>query len=195
MQGHLYTQDANENSNDGGDEASFSIGSGVASWSNSNKRTAERKVRLLRCFTNSIPWVYVGHSGSVCISSTCGGYYKNKIFRTASWQGKRNQVQFTYLVFIQSYELFHPGSSAATGTVPKWTNSKWQGQDLVRLHRFCPLITMVGFRSLPSRPSWWTSWIYQPPELRRILPMISCDVTLCCHFFATKKCAKYEIHK
>ena len=87
MQGHHYTLDANENSNDGGDEASFSIGSGVASWSNSNKRTAERKVRLLRCFTNSIPWVYVGHSGSVCISSTCGGYYKNKIFRTTYDRG------------------------------------------------------------------------------------------------------------
>ena len=92
--------------------------------------------------------------------------------RPLSWKlaRKRNQVQFTYLVFIQSYELFHPGSSAATGTVPKWAKSKWQGQDLVRLHRFCPLITMVGFSCLPCRPSRWSSWIYQPPDfLRRFL--------------------------
>ena len=98
------------------------------------------------------------------------GTTKTKSFvlrqRPRSWKlaRKRNQVQFTYLVFIQSYELFHPGSSAATGTVPKWAKSKWQGQDLVRLHRFCPLITMIGFRSLPCRPSRWSSWIYQPPE-------------------------------
>ena len=80
MQGHLYTLEANENSNDGGDEAFFYIGSGVASWANSNKRTAERKVR---CFTNPIPWVYVWviqALGYLC--TTYGGYYKTKILRT-----------------------------------------------------------------------------------------------------------------
>ena len=52
----------------------------MASWSNSNKRTAERKVR---CFTNPIPWVYVWviqALGYLC--TTYGGYYKTKILRT-----------------------------------------------------------------------------------------------------------------
>ena len=44
---------------------------------------------------------------------------------------------------------------AKVATAPKSAKSKWHGHELVRSHRYCPLITMGGSESLTSRPGSW----------------------------------------